>query len=437
MPNCRIVGERLLRDHGDRLLWIPSAPTLRARAPDGLCTLENVDWTITQEADDVVVRASESGAEADVVELDATLAGAFLEDQSETMLVQPVGAALGGPRDLARFLLGDQIVVVDDGRAWPTEQVALSMYRIARLRGGPLWEAFAAHVARGVAARLEQAGASPLRHSYWGAGETHVRMLADAVLLMVAHAEATGAARFARAAAAAAAQLAAYAVPWGGGTWYLHDSLEREAGHNDLVLNTHVHATLALLAAGRDVEGARTALEAALSLRCRRPGAYLHAAAIAASDAMRAVAPAALGVPVRDITRSIQGAAGHYRSRFPHLRAPGGWVARDVRPGAPHVRYLIVNLNDLAMARANLSVRGLDAALASGLRYARITGYLQAERRKGEPVIAMMPTLLQAMGRQDQAGRFARRLRSAGWAPAVGWPGYVDSLWSRLATGTP
>src|SRR4051812_2070668 len=87
LPNCRIVGERLLRDHGDRLLWIPSAPTVRARAPDGLCALENVDWTITQEADDVVVRASESGAEADVVELDATLAGAFLEDQSETMLV--------------------------------------------------------------------------------------------------------------------------------------------------------------------------------------------------------------------------------------------------------------------------------------------------------------------------------------------------------------
>ena len=437
LPSCRIVGERLLRDAQDRLLWIPSPPARRVREPDGRYTLEHVDWTLTQEEDDVVARASESGVEVDLVELDASLAEDFLEDRSEPMLVHPLGVPLGGPRDLARFLLGSEIVVRGDGRAWPTEQVALSIYRISRLRGGPLWGAVADHVAGGVAARVERAGQGPLRHSYWSAGETHVRMLADAVLLLVAHAEANPDPRFARAAGSAADQLAEYGVPWAGGTWYLHDSLEREAGHNDLVLNTHLHATLALLAAGRDVESARVALEAALSLRCHRPGAYLHAAAITAADAIRAVAPAALAAKVRNMTRSTHAAAGRYRSRFPHFRAPGGWIARDMRAAAPHVRYLIVNLSDLAMAQANLPAFGSDAAITKGLRYARLSGYLRAEWRKRDPVIALMPTLLRVVGREAEGARFARRLRSAGWAPAVGWPGYEDSLWSRLAAGTP
>jgi hypothetical protein len=48
-----------------------------------------------------------------------------------------------------------------------------------------------------------------------------------------------------------------------------------------------------------------------------------------------------------------------------------------------------------------------------------------------------VPALLRNAGLEHAARREAELLRDRGHAAAVGWPGYTDSLWKRLAPGTP
>ena len=112
-------------------------------------------------------------------------------------------------------------------------------------------------------------------------------------------------------------------------------------------------------------------------------------------------------------------------------------MAPHARPVPSHSRYLLVNLHDLAMFSSNHRDRLAGRALRSGLRYARWSGHLRARRRSGDSTIAVLPDLLRAAGRSGDAAREAQRLASLGWAPAIGWPGYEDDLWSRLTPGTP
>lgn len=438
LDGWRLIGERLLRRDDGRLLWIPSPPTLRRRTPEGPFRLESVHGTIAQHGDAVVLRAAADDASVDLIELSGEAGEAFLADRSESVMLQPLGVPFGGPLDLAKFLVGDQVLVNVDGRAWPSEQVALSLYRIARLRAGVLWEGVASHLADVVASRVEQASASGPVQGFWERGETHVRLLADALLLLVAHSEAADDPRLRGAAARVADQLGGYGVSYAGGTWYLHDSLERDVDRNDLVLNTHVHAMLALRAAGRPIEDAGRALDTALSLRSRRPAAHLWAAAIAAADAATAWAPGrARGVGVR-LGRRSQSAAARYRTRHRHLRAPGGYLARDIggEPADPH--YLAINLHDLAMLSANGFEGACSRPLAAGFRYARASGYARGQWRGDDPTIsALYPIALRIAGRRAAARAAARHSLAQGWRPAVGWPGYEDDLWSRLAPGTP
>src|SRR4051794_41824352 len=87
---------------------------------------------------------------------------------------------LGGPSTLGRFLVGDQVLDTNDfgGRRCPSEQTALSLYRIARLRAGAFWSSVADHLTDVVATRL---AATPTpAHGVYGGGETPHRVLGDA-----------------------------------------------------------------------------------------------------------------------------------------------------------------------------------------------------------------------------------------------------------------
>ena len=437
LPEWTVVEPDLLSRGDGKLLWLVSPPAVRTLSEWGRTLLSPVDWRLEQDGGDAVLRTSGEGAVFDALELRGAVAQGFGDDASDPMQLFPLGVPLGGPRDLAPFLLGDRIVATAKGGTGPSEQLALSLYRIARLRGGPFWSAVAAHVADAVLAGLDRRGEGGPSHNLWGGEETHVRLLADTLLLLVAHGEASGDGGFQRAAERIADLIETFAVPFEDGVWYLHDSVEREEGRNSLILNTHLHAIVALLAAGREVSKARRALVAALELRSRRPGAYLHAAGVAISDATAAVTPRpGSRASLRSAMRA-RGRSAKYRMRHPHLRAPGGWIALGVRSRACPVRYMLVNLNDLAMVEANLPDPSCRRALRSGLRYVRLSGFLRAQRRRRDPTVALMPAVLRVAGRRRAAEREARRLAAAGRPPAIGWPGHEDHLWPRLAPGTP
>src|SRR5207302_9741426 len=126
----------------------------------------------------------------------------------------------------------------------------------------------------------------------------------------------------AEAASAALAGLDAMRVPWRDGRWYVHDTLERDAARNDLVLNTHVHAVIAASAASSDVTPALEALDAALSMRGERARGAVLAAMLAVSDRLRTRGRG------HALAHRAQHMGARARVRSPHLRLPGGWIGR-------------------------------------------------------------------------------------------------------------
>jgi hypothetical protein len=128
--------------------------------------------------------------------------------------------------------------------------------------------------------------------------------------------------------------------------------------------------------------------------------------------------------------------AGRARARSPHVRLPGGWMARDVTSD-PAPSYFTVNLSDLAVLGRVRPTAASMAALRAGLRYARASGRFAAQRRDGDPLAVLVPSLLRNAGLMDAARRAADATVAAGWAPAIGWPGHEDHLWRELPAGTP
>jgi hypothetical protein len=353
--------------------------------------------------------------------IDDAVAAAIAADRSEPMTVMGSFEALAGPADVARFVVEGQVLDTNRfrGERHPSEQVALGLWRVARLRGGPFWSAFAGWVADWVEAR---APGTP--HDLLGRGEVHARMAADAVLLLAAAGRADAAARHLVA-------LEAMSVPCRGGRWYLHDSAE--AGDHDAVLNTHLHTQLARRALGGDVADAWPPLAAVLRPR-RQPRAWWHAAELAVADRFgldhlgdRAEA----GWAAARARARARGAAGDIA-----LGLPGGRLARDAGPD-PAPAYALVNLFDLAAASANGAPPVVRQALDRGLRWAAATGQFAAARRRRERLAPLVPALLNAAGRRRWAEREADAVRAAGGAPLPGWPGYEDAPWPALAPGTP
>ena len=165
------------------------------------------------------------GAVVDVLELSADEVAAFEASPAPVpMLVTGSFTAVRGADTLGRFLVGGAVLDTNvfDGHRCPSEQTALGLWRIARLRGGAFWDGVADLIAAWVETRITSAvGVGPV-HSVWGDGETHVRFLADAALLLLA-AERSAASR-------AVDLLEQFAVPLGGGQWFVHDSLELARG---------------------------------------------------------------------------------------------------------------------------------------------------------------------------------------------------------------
>lgn len=133
----------------------------------------------------------------------------------------------------------------------------------------------------------------------------------------------------------------------------------------------------------------------------------------------------------------VRGREARYRMRHRYLRAPGGWIPLGLRSRAGPLRYMLVNLNDLAMLEANLPDRTCRHALCSGLRYVRRSGFMRAQRRRRDPAVSLIPAVLRVAGFPRAAAREAERLSASGRPPAIGWPGHEDHLWSRLVAGTP
>jgi hypothetical protein len=398
---------------------------------------EPVDWSLERTAGGTRVVVS-APAEIDVVDLGSSAAQALEHGHHPPLTVIGSFSTLGPPTDLPQFLVGGTVLDTNDflGRRCPSEQTALSVYRVARLRGGPFWDGVATYVATAVADRIRQAPGGLPVHDLAGEGETHVRFLADAILLLLAEAERQSDGKLANLASKTVGALDAFAVPWADGIWYVHDSAERDAGANQLVLNTHVHALVARVAAGCSIDDGLRALERGLSLTGDRIRSSVLAAALAVSDRARASNIEAVASAGGRLHWMAEASAGRSRARTPHLRLPGGWMARDAGP-APNASYLLVNLHDLAVLQRNRPTSDVAGALRAGIRYGRFSGFFDAQTAARDANAILIPSLLTNAGNLEAARRAATRLRRHGVHPAVGWPGFHDRLWSRLALGTP
>lgn len=432
----RVAGDRVLQGGHGTCVWLIDEPRVRTWSDTGVLVLEEpAQWRFEETDDGVTLRCSDSGAEADAVELGPEEAAAFERDSSEPLTVIPSFRPLAGPDDLAHYLVGGRVVTGSPRARWQVEQAALSIYRIARLRGGAFWEGVADHVADWTVQRVEDAADGRPVTDHWGEREVHARFVADAALLLAAHAELRPGGRVERAAARAADAIETFAVPFAGGRWYLHDSVEQHAGRNDLVLNTHLHAINALRAAGRDTEAGLRALAAALRRRAGGPSGIATGAAVAIAELAGAFGPQRVARPLAHrVHHRVADVAGRERV----LRLPGGFVARDASAHLAPTTYLAVNLSDLAVLQRNTPSPAAAAALAGGLAHARRFAYMRAELRGTAPAVqVLVPHALRNAGREREAARAAALARRAGLAPIVGWPGYEDALWSRLAAGTP
>lgn len=359
-------------------------------------------------------------AEVDVLEV---APGVAMTAAPEPLTILGAFTELGGPTTLGRFLVGGQVLdptSFADARC-PSEQTALGLYRAARLRGGTFWQGVAASVARWTAERVS---GERLVHDLLGSGETHTRFVADALLLLAAAGDDD-------ALPAAWRHLDALAVGSGGERWWRHDSLE---DGSDLVLNTHLLALLVRRAVGATDGDGVEALHRALALRPPLVRSIAHATHLLTGDVAGGVFDARRRPWVGALAHGAEVRAARERQRRPHLLLPGGRTARDVRP-QPAPAYHTVNAADLASYALVTGDPVVRRAARGAARYARRSGHWHGLLRQREPVVLLVPAILWRLGEDRAAHRWATRLRAQGWAPAVGWPGYVDRPWPRLPAG--
>jgi hypothetical protein len=435
IPAARVEEERVLRSTDGGVTYILNPPAARRWGEHGdLTGARSVEWSLTNSPDGALVSA-ETGAEIDLLELTGEAATAFEAERPEPMTIVPAFRPMGGVLEIGEYLVGGRVLTGTSQIKKPIDSTSLSLYRTARLRGGPLWTGIAEHIADAAAQRVEQTPSLP--HHMWSAGETHVRFVNDALLLLAAHADWSGAERFGHAVEAVSRRLDELSVELAGGRWILHDSLERDGGRNDLVLNTHIQAMVALMAAGRDIRGELAALEEVLAPRARGAAGLGVVVRIALAETVRGRGPRRL---VRRRIRRAYERATRVAAESGSLRFPGGWIARDLagRRTGPG-RYLTVNLGDMAALHASMEAPPpwLQGALTEGLHFALRSGFFRAEIRDATPMSVLVPSVLRMAGRHDQAEAAANACRDAGLAPLVGWPGYSDALWKHLGTGAP
>lgn len=429
-PESRLRDEEVVEHADGGRTWLLQPPSRRRWGADELLEeVRAVRWSV-EERDGGVWLRSEARSEVDLLVL-SPAASRGLDDEAEALSVYPLASSLGPARDLREFLVGGAVLAPPFpwGHRLATEQVALSLYRIARLRGGLFWDGLAGAISGWVARRMSRPGGPA------SAGD-HLRMVADAGLLLLAEAARTGQAEVSDAAGRALDTVRGCAVELDqGGCWYRHDRGEAVAGRNDEVLPTHLQAIVLLRAAGEDCRAGEIALRGILGRRAParvRPWSAL----LTVSELARAGRG-----PVRRVgsraAHAALGRIGGLQAATPFHRLPGGRLLRDTLDAAELSHYFMVALLDLASVAANFSDAVLTSALEAALAAARRSRYLAAEIRAGGAICGHYPSALRMAGHVDQADRAAERLRLAGYPAAVGWPGYEDHLWDRLAPGTP
>jgi hypothetical protein len=345
------------------------------------------------------------------------------------MLVVGSFATLGGPADLGRFLVGGHVLDTTDfdGRRCPSEQTALALWRVCRLRGGPLWDGVADHIVAWVAHRINAAAASGPVHDLWRQRETHVRFLADALLLLAAAGD--------PAARAARSQLDHYARTTAVGRWFAHDSLEVARAHSDLVLNTHAQSVAATLAQGDLDCDAAAALDRSLEVRRDRRGLLLGAA-LTSSTLVRQLRPRAAARLAERFDYRVRESVSRHLARTETLRLPLGYIGRDALVKVSPPYYLITNIYDLGVLAANGGSPTVRDAARRAWRWAAMSGALRAFVDDAHPMASLLPVICQQQGREDQAARVADRVVGAGGHPVPGWPDHCDQPWSSLRAGT-
>lgn len=438
LPRYRIGGARELVADNGRRVWLLNPPELRIWSDDSLLSRHEVGWGLRQVDDGVAIWTDDRRAEADLVELSHVAAEELSGPAREGLAVTPMCVPLHGPVDLSNYLVGARVIAPgssDPYPRFPVDQTALSVYRIARWHGGAFWDGVANHIASATVERVMRAPTSGPITDLWGHREVHVRFLADTVLLLAAHAEARPGTHVNLALDRACRALEAYAMPWQGGQWIAHDSIEKQAGRNDLVLNTHIHAIVAMKAAGGDVTGPRQSLNIVLQSCVSGSAGRALGGALAVADLSRAHLPRRVSTR---IASRIHQSSAKYASEQRRLRFPGGFIARDASGQPAPWYYFAVNLNDLAVAMRNFPTPEIANALERALQFAKRSHYLHAQLRWRDsltPTIA--PAILRNASDDSAASAAAARALQSGLAPTIGWPGYVDALWSRLAPGTP
>ena len=412
-----LVRSDLARGPSGELWWLMREPAAREwRNGAGLLSERGIEWRLLQDGEDVVLRVAEPGGEADVLDLRGAAAEAFLEADDEPLTVIGPYRPIRGPRDVAAHITarGPLLPAFGPGRRRLTEQLGLSLYRIARWRGGPFWDATAQWLAEWGVARAGHLEA-----------QTELRFVTDLAMLLLAAGESGAAERVLD-------DLEKCAVPLGDGTWYRHDREEVVADRNDLVLNTHLYTLVALAAGGRSVAAGQRALTHALSHRAPRG----RGAALAAGIALTDLAIAA-GFPMGKMAWQLHRRWADFRRDHRHLTLVPGLVARDATGAAAGRYYRTVNLADLAAVVCAAPSPHARAALRSGLNLARASGFFRVQRISGAYATVVIPSLLRMAGHHGPARRTAARAREAGWAPTIGWPGYEDALWPALPPGIP
>lgn len=378
-------------------------------------------------------------AEADLVELGPAEASAMRTDRSEAMTVVGSFDVLGAAESLGRYLVAGAVLDSNDfsGHRSHSEQTALGLYRVLWIRGGAFWEGAAQHIADEVCRRIMSAPTSGPVHDVWGKGETHTRFLADGWRLLLAEAERRpNEVRWKEAARRAAAMLEGLSTPFGGGKWYLHDSLERSSGHNELVLNTHVQVMGAGLAAGLSLHESARALDAALQRRAPFLRGLPLALGIGAADGGAAVVPQRWDAGPKEVQARIHRAATRQRAVYNYVRGPLGHIARDASGTVPPAYYLTVNLYDLGVLAANTDLLGARNAFRAGVRYGRSSGHFRAEIRSGHSIAALIPVIYGQAGLHSAAKLASLQAQRAGVRATPGWPGYEDRPWRRVRPGS-
>ena len=424
---------------GQRLLWLPRGPVAREYEQYGRIVSEtSLPPDVRQEGESCVLRLRPSGGRC--VELAAVC---FMRDTESVLRqiedVEPVETVPVGKARWFRYTslcdAWDSLVRGDvyktrnakAGKAWPDQQLALTLYRhLAFLAGRTvkiLYEALAELIAYEVLLSMPQDGR--WRH---GAAtdlmETHLRHQIDGIHLLLCHYQKTGQSLFLKRAQQGADVLLNLAQPLQqNGLWFLHDSLEcrlddarlgyrslqlsrafGKSESNTLCLNTHVW-TLVLLHRLNQIEpqqryeqaydaGLRT-LETVLKAG---PGTIRYGAAYKVRELLIRVALRTGSTKCRNLLRRCETymedvLLPRWKRDKPRLRMPGGYIERDLCASCLSDGYHFVTLRDLLVLYLTTGSEWLRPIIDKSVRFT-LRSRLAEYRAPYEPRAAFLVDIL-------------------------------------------